>query len=77
MVKVQFEFEVGGEPVQVRAKCQDVDAYGPEGLILRVEPMDETQPDPNLDRETMEEIREEAIRLLYNKKYHDELDFKG
>lgn len=74
MIKVQFEWSVAQESITVRAKCQDVDAYGPEGLILRVEPED-GQPDPNLDRETMEEIREEAIRLLYNKKYHDELDF--
>ena len=50
------------ETVNVNASAYDVDSYEAKGLELYVE--DETNTQVELDKDTMEEIEEEAVTLL-------------
>jgi DNA-binding protein YbaB len=76
MIRISFIFQVNKESsIKVLAQARAVDAYGAEGLEIKLSGNPELVNQVQLDRSIMDLIEEETIEHLLNKKHFDELKF--
>lgn len=76
MIRISFIFQVTkDQSIKVLAQARGVDAYGADGLEIKLSGKPELVNQVQLDRQTMDLIEEETIEHLLNKKHFDELKF--